>query len=130
MIRLLETKNNERRVIPLKGHALDLLRERARLRQIHTDLLFPSQQKPHKPLLIHKAFRDAVRQAEIEDFRFHDLRHTAASYLAMNGATLAEIAEVLGHKTLQMVKRYAHLSEAHTAGVVASMNEKIFGAKT
>ena len=53
--------------------------------------------------------------------------HSAASYLAMNGATLAEIAEVLGHKTLQMVKRYAHLSEAHTSKVVTSMNAKIFG---
>ena len=45
----------------------------------------------------------------------------------MNGASLAEIAEVLGHKTLSMVKRYVHLSESHTAGVVASMNERIFG---
>ena len=66
-------------------------------------------------------------EAKIENFRFHDLRHSAASYLAMNGASLAEIAEVLGHKTLQMVKRYAHLSEAHTAKVVAKMNESIFG---
>ena len=62
-----------------------------------------------------------------QDFRWHDLRHSAASYLAMNGASLAEIAEVLGHKTLQMVKRYAHLSETHTAGVVERMNAKIFG---
>ena len=69
----------------------------------------------------------AMKKAEIEDFNFHDLRHSAASYLAMNGASLAEIAEVLGHKTLQMVKRYAHLSEAHTTSVVASMNSKIFG---
>jgi site-specific recombinase XerD len=45
----------------------------------------------------------------------------------MSGATLAEIAEVLGHKTLAMVKRYSHLTEAHTAGVVARMNEQIFG---
>ena len=41
--------------------------------------------------------------------------------------TLAEIAEILGHKTLQMVKRYAHLSDAHTAKVVSRMNERIFG---
>lgn len=45
----------------------------------------------------------------------------------MNGASLAEIAEVLGHKTLQMVKRYAHLSVSHTLGVVERMNQKIFG---
>ena len=72
-------------------------------------------------------WESALKKAGIEDFRFHDLRHSTASYLAMNGASLAEIAEVLGHKTLQMVKRYAHLSEAHTAGVVARMNERIFG---
>ena len=66
--------------------------------------------------------------AEINDFHWHDLRHCTASYLAMNGASLAEIAEVLGHKTLAMVKRYAHLSDGHVSNVVASMNAKIFGA--
>jgi site-specific recombinase XerD len=45
----------------------------------------------------------------------------------MNGASLLEIAEVLGHKTLNMVKRYAHLSEAHTRGVVEHMNRAVFG---
>ena len=61
------------------------------------------------------------------NFRLHDLRHTFALYLAMNGASLLDIATVLGHKTLQMVQRYAHLSEAHTAGIVARMNQAIFG---
>jgi site-specific recombinase XerD len=45
----------------------------------------------------------------------------------MNGASLAEIAAVLGHKTLAMVQRYSHLSEQHTAGVVARMNAAVFG---
>jgi len=45
----------------------------------------------------------------------------------MNGATLAEIAEILGHKTLAMVKRYAHLTEAHTRSVVKRMNRAVFG---
>ena len=45
----------------------------------------------------------------------------------MNGATLAEIAETLGHKTLAMVKRYAHLTEAHTRGVVERMTAAVFG---
>jgi integrase len=82
-----------------------------------------------KPIDLRTPWETALKNAGIEDFRFHDLRHSAASYLAMNGASLAEIAEVLGHKTLQMVRRYAHLSEAHTTNVVASMNEKIFGAE-
>ena len=89
--------------------------------------MFPSERTPHKPIELRKAFASALRVAEITDFKWHDLRHCTASYLAMNGASLAEIAEVLGHKTLSMVKRYAHLSDGHVSNVVASMNAKIFG---
>ena len=67
------------------------------------------------------AWRAALRRAQIEDFCFHDLRHTFASYLAMSGATLAEIAEVLGHKTLAMVRRYVHFTAPHTRGIVEKM---------
>lgn len=127
VIHLDHTKNEERRVLYLTGPALDVMRDLGKVRRIGSDLVFPSSHDPKKPINIENLWKAAVRQAELEDFKFHDLRHTAASYLAMNGATTAEIAEVLGHKTLQMVKRYAHLSEAHTAGVVERMNEKIFG---
>ena len=123
-ITLHETKNNEIRVLPITGHALELLK--AQVKRIDTDLLFPSRLNSSKPIDLRTPWETALKRAEITDFRFHDLRHSAASYLAMNGASLAEIAEVLGHKTLQMVRRYAHLSEAHTTSVVASMNEKIF----
>ena len=121
-----DTKNGERRALPLAGLALSLLTDRAKVRRIDTDLLFPGR-NPARPVELRKPWMAALAAAGIEDFRWHDLRHSAASYLAMNGATLAEIAEVLGHKTLQMVKRYAHLSDSHTAGVVASMNARIFG---
>src|SRR5215831_7708835 len=76
---------------------------------------------------IRDAFENAVERAGLVDFHFHDTRHDFASNLAMHGASLVEIAEVLGHKTLQMVKRYAHLTVAHTAGVVGRMNAAIFG---
>lgn len=121
-----DTKNDERRNVPLTGLVLELMHEYAKVRRIDTDLVFPGS-RGDTPVEIKRAWYTALRQAEIEDFKFHDLRHSAASYLAMSGASLAEIAEILGHKTLQMVKRYAHLSEAHTAGVVARMNAKIFG---
>lgn len=124
-ITLHETKNNERRTVPLTGKALEVLKAHSKVRRLKIPLLFPSR-TGETPLSIRKPWLDALKQAQIEDFQFHDLRHSAASYLAMNGATVAEIAEVLGHKTLQMVKRYAHLSEAHTAGVVARMNDSIF----
>ena len=126
-----ETKNGERRSVAVTGHVLELLKELSRVRRIDSNLLFPSResrpQKPQKAIDLRTPWEAALRKADVPDFRFHDLRHSAASYLAMNGASLAEIAEVLGHKTLQMVKRYAHLSEGHTASVVESMNRKIFG---
>lgn len=126
-----ETKNGERRAVAITGHALELLRELSKVRRIDCNLLFPGKQsglqKVRKPMDLRTPWEAAVKKAELHDFKFHDLRHSAASYLAMNGASLAEIAEVLGHKTLAMVKRYAHLSEGHTARVVAAMNNKIFG---
>jgi len=122
-----ETKNKERRALPLAGLALNLLRERSRRRRLVTDLVFPSLKNARRTVFPRRAWLDALKAAQVEDFRFHDLRHSAASYLAMSGATLAEIAAVLGHKTLAMVKRYSHLSEQHTCAVVARMNEKFLG---
>lgn len=126
VITLHETKNKDRRVLPLYGPALELLEARKKVRRIDTALVFPGRKKG-RPADFREAFESAVARAGLEDFRFHDLRHTAASYLAMNGATLAEIAAVLGHRTLAMVKRYSHLSEQHTAAVVERMNAKVFG---
>lgn len=122
-----ETKNGERRRVPVHGRALSLLNEHAKVRRLDTPLLFPSHKDSQKTINLRRPFENALKAAEINDFHWHDLRHCTASYLAMNGASSAEIAEVLGHKTLQMVKRYSHLSDAHISGVVASMNEKIFG---
>jgi len=122
-----ETKNGERRRVPVTGHALELLQLHSTKKQAHTQLLFPSKLNPSKPFSLRLPFERALKQAEITDFHWHDLRHCTASYLAMNGASLAEIAEVLGHKTLAMVKRYAHLSDGHVSSVVESMNAKIFG---
>ncbi len=121
-----ETKNSERRALALTSLALELLRQHAKVRQFDSDLVFPDPRDGSKPWPLESRWRKALKMAEIEDFRFHDLRHSAASYLAMNGATTAEIAAVLGHKTLQMVKRYAHLSDQHVSSVVERMNQKMF----
>ena len=122
-----KTKNGTKRRVPVSGLALSILQEHAKIRRIDTPLLFPSTRYPQQPIDLRKAFANALKDAEIINFKWHDLRHCTASYLAMNGASLAEIAEILGHKTLSMVKRYAHLSDGHVSNVVASMNEKIFG---
>jgi integrase len=127
-ILLQDTKNGASRAVPLAGHALDLIEQLSKVQRIDTDLLFPGADAS-RPVDLKKPWTTALRKAGIVDFRFHDLRHSAASYLAMNGASTIEIAAVLGHKTLQMVKRYSHLSSSHTTTVVSSMNQKIFGVK-
>lgn len=126
-ILLFETKNNTSRAVALAGLALSLMGELNKIRRIDTDLVFYGE-TGIQPVDLTKPWTTALGKANLTDFRFHDLRHSAASYLAMNGATTIEIAAVLGHKTLQMVKRYSHLANNHTNSVVTSMNEKIFGS--
>lgn len=125
-ILLFETKNNTSRAVALAGLALSLIGELNKVRRFDTDLVFYGDTGKN-PVDLTKPWTTALGKANLTDFRFHDLRHSAASYLAMNGATTIEIAAVLGHKTLQMVKRYSHLANNHTNSVVTSMNEKIFG---
>ncbi len=123
---LYKTKNGETRSVPLTHLALTMLKKHERNRPLTSTLVFPSKNNK-KPLDLRSAWETAIKNANIEDFRWHDLRHSCASYLAMNGASLTEIAEILGHKSIQMSKKYAHLSESHTSTVLRSMNEKIFG---
>jgi integrase len=134
LILLKTTKNGEPRGVPVVKNACVAI---TTLRQKHAaqhrgrvkvdSLLFPSEDDPETPVEIRKAWDTALRRAEIGNFRFHDLRHTAASYLAMEGATAPEIAEILGHKSLQMVKRYSHFNKAHIAKVMSRMNQTRFG---
>ena len=124
-ITLHETKNGERRGVPLVKLALVLLQGLAKKHRADTPLVFTSPTVA-RPLDITKAFSTALATARVANFRFHALRHSAASYLVMNGASLAEVGEVLGHKSVQMTKRYAHMADSHLRDIVAAMNEKVF----
>jgi len=68
------------------------------------------------------AFKAVFKRAGIEDFKFHDLRHTFASHLAMKGASPKDLQELLGHKTMSMTTRYAHLSQEHKKKAVSLLN--------
>ena len=94
VITLTETKNNETRTLPLRGFAHDTLLNHSKIRLIDCDYVFPNQ-SGRKPVDLKSAWDAVIETAEIKDFRFHDLRHSAASYLAMNGATLSEISAIL-----------------------------------
>ena len=124
-----DTKNGETRAAPLAGPALNAMQEWAKVRPLDsTAPVFPGRtdKTKNKPLDFQRAWMTALKRAEVADFRFHDLRHTAASYLAMNGAGLREIADILGHKTLAMVQRYSHLTQDHKAAVVERMAKAVF----
>ncbi len=127
---LFDTKNDEIRSVPMVGLAHAILEKRSKIRRLDTPLVFPGKKQASGEVLrleFRTAWGKVLQAAEIEDFRFHDLRHCCASYLAQQGCSPLQIAEVLGHKTLEMVKRYSHLSPVHTRGVVEQMNAAIFG---
>jgi integrase len=71
---------------------------------------------------IKHSFVTAVKKSKIEHCRMHDMRHTFASHLLMNGASLKDVQELLGHKTIEMTLRYAHLSQAHKKNAVNLLN--------
>ena len=112
------TKNGEPKVLPLTE---SVIAELQRFNKQDNSLVFDSEVKPGRAYCFTKPWKKALKQAEIVDFTFHSLRHTCASYLAMNGASLLEIADVLGHKQIQMTKRYSHLCTNHKAKLINSV---------
>ena len=108
-IEISKTKNHDKKSLPIVGqgvNAISLLKE---MKRPDSDYIFPAKNGA-QPMEIQKAWYRALEKSKLKNFRFHDLRHTTASYLAMNGESSLVIAKVLGHKSLNMVKRYAHLS--------------------
>jgi integrase len=118
VIQLEKTKNGSRRALPLVGESCSLLTQRFEARDEKEARVFPPSSRAKKGdyLDLRRPWEDALRRANIPDFHWHDLRHTAASYLVMNGVSLAEVAKILGHKTLAMVLRYVHLADKHIVG--------------
>ncbi len=121
----LDTKNGEDRGAKITSNVYNELLEFQKVRNIKSNMLFATKDG-RKTLYLRGQFERAVKKAKIEDFHFHDLRHTAASFLAKNGASLLEIATILGHKTLAMVQRYSHLTKGHTGEVLENMNMQMF----
>lgn len=119
-VRFETTKNGEPRWMPVVGPAQAALQAHFDRDPTGNGWVFKSW-RDDAPADMDKPWRKVRKEAGIEDVRFHDLRHTTASYLTMNGATLAEVAEALGHRTLVMAKRYAHQSGEHVRGTLERM---------
>jgi len=110
-----DTKNGKNRVLPLTNEVINELK---RFQGIGNTVLFPSISDPEKAYDFRIPWKKALDLAKVDDFNFHDLRHTCASYLAQNGATLVQIAEVLGHSNTVVTSRYAHLCINHKQTLV------------
>jgi integrase len=126
LITLEKTKNGERRILPLTPSVKEIF-SLCHNTDIKQGLIF----KPSSPtnrsgvVDIRNVFMKVLLQADIKDFRFHDLRHAAASYLAMNGATQGELMAILGHKSPSMTRRYAHYSQKHMANLMERMHNNL-----
>lgn len=113
LITLHKTKNGEKRYIPITSSIEEIISSLPS----KEGLLFKSNRSHNRKgcVSLRHAFEKALKIAKIEDARFHDLRHSAASYLAMNGATQGELMAVLGHKCPSMTRRYVHYNQKHLA---------------
>ncbi len=118
IIYVLGTKTDEKREIPINSSLYTILVGLERSKKC--DLVFPG--KDGRPYIdIRKGFMTALRKSGIINFRFHDLRHTFASQLVMRGVDLKTVQELLGHKSIEMTLRYAHLSPGHRQAAVETL---------
>jgi integrase len=108
-VTVVRSKNGERRTIPVNHTMLSMLKEKAKVRSLKTDVVFCSKTfTPIESGHLRRSFRLALSKAQIEDFRFHDLRHTFATRLVQAGVDIYKVQRLLGHKSPVMTQRYAH----------------------
>jgi integrase len=129
-IYLKKTKTNDPRQIPINDDLNALFRNIRKRQHLTSEYVFNyyvDTKKGEKTRLlcvndVKTSFNSACRRSGITDFRFHDLRHTFASQLIMRGGTLKDVQELLGHKTMTMTLRYAHLTQEHKQKAVNLLN--------
>ena len=120
LIHLLKTKSGNKREVPMNENVKNVL---ARVKRPQ-DAVYVFSSYHNKPFdNVKRSFKTALEKAGIENFRFHDLRHTFASQLVMAGVDLLTVKELLGHKTIEMTLRYSHLSGEHKSKAVQVLDD-------
>jgi integrase len=113
-------KNREARSVPMSLRLTETLRP-IRISDPNAPVFLNSNGMRYRD--VSRAFNSAVKRAGIQDFTFHDLRHTFASRLVMRGVDLATVKELMGHKHINMTLRYAHLSPGHKHSAIAVLDQ-------
>jgi len=122
-IYLEKTKTDEARQVPINEDLAELFKEIRLRNQLRSEFVFCDKEGQHIGCKrASRSFLASVRKAGIEDFVFRDLRHTFASHFVMRGGSLKGLQEILGHKTMTMTLRYAHLSKEHKKKAVSLLN--------
>ena len=124
-ITITKSKNSDMRSMPIRGLPLELLRDLAS-KSPSSGYVFPSKNKS-KPLELRRSFRTAIRRSGLTNFRGHDCRHHYATAMLAQGMSLGEIGHLLGHRSVAMTRRYAHLMESRSVDAVAKMSKHVFG---
>ena len=128
VLRIPRTKSGRPHAVPLNATVLTTLQALFSQRLPDCPYVFPhaTGRKAGEPVQdVKNAFQTALEMADIKDFTWHDLRHTFASWLIMKGASLRSVAELLGHRGLRMVMRYAHLSPAYLSAEVGLLDAPV-----
>jgi integrase len=120
------TKNGEPRTVVLNDIAVDVLVKMEEHKVAGNPYVFPSRKGSVSGHIIDpkKVFAKVLKEAKIEGFRLHDLRHTYASILVNNGVSLYKVKELLGHQDISITQRYSHLQDEalrEASGSVASV---------
>jgi len=123
LIRIPDSKSGEARTIPMPQAMWERFLTLPRVQG--NAYVFPGHKAGHPFVYLERVWRTALKKAGIEGFRFHDLRHTAGSHLAMAGVDLTTIKEVLGHKVLTTTMRYAHVAEDHKRDALNALSGKL-----
>lgn len=118
-ITILISKNNEVRTVPLND---TLYRELKSIKKHHESEYVFSNGNGDAFGNVRKSFESALKIAGIENFTFHDLRHTFASHLVMGGCNLRTVQQLMGHKDIKMTMRYSHLSGEHLQEAVTKLD--------
>lgn len=120
---MVNEKNNESRIIPINQTLhLEFL---ALFEKREGEYVFPGR-NGQPPKDIRTGFSTALKKVGIEDFRFHDLRHTFGSHLVMQGVNLRTVQQLMGHKDIKMTMRYSHLSPEHVQEAVEKLDNLLW----
>ncbi|MBT4483937.1 MAG: site-specific integrase [Candidatus Latescibacteria bacterium] len=114
-------KGNKRRPIRMNKTVYDLILRKSK--EDNGQYVFPSMKTDKNLTTVIHSFTSALEKAGITNFRFHDLRHTSASWMVQGGASLYSVQKILGHSSIRTTQRYAHLSPGYLEKEIGKIDD-------